>query len=113
MKYRNFQQNQDFTEMDKSEVIKKLKKYKELISNQIAVEELILFGSYANGTNREDSDIDVAIIVDKLEGDYFSTRPILWKIRREIDDRIEPLLIEKQYDESGFLQEIQKTGIVI
>ena len=41
--------------MDKSEVIKKLKKYKELISNQIAVEELILFGSYANGTNREDS----------------------------------------------------------
>ena len=70
--------------MNKSEVIKKLKKYKELISNQIAVEELILFGSYANGTNREDSDIDVAIIVDKLEGDYFSTRPILWKIRREI-----------------------------
>lgn len=99
--------------MDKSEVIKKLKKYKELISNQIAVEELILFGSYANGTNREDSDIDVAIIVDKLEGDYFSTRPILWKIRREIDDRIAPLLIEKQHDESGFLQEIQKTGIVI
>jgi len=99
--------------MDKSEVIKKLKKYKELISNQIAVEELILFGSYANGTNREDSDIDVAIIVDKLEGDYFSTRPILWKIRREIDDRIEPLLFERQHDESGFLQEIQKTGIVI
>ncbi len=99
--------------MDKSEVIKKLKKYKELISNQIAVEELILFGSYANGTNREDSDIDVAIIVDKLEGDYFSTRPILWKIRREIDDRIEPLVFEKRHDESGFLQEIQKTGIVI
>ena len=99
--------------MDKSEVIKKLKKYKELISNQIAVEELILFGSYANGTNSEDSDIDVAIIVDKLEGDYFSTRPILWKIRREIDDRIEPLLIERQHDESGFLQEIQKKGIVI
>lgn len=99
--------------MDKSEVIKKLKKYKELISDHVALEELILFGSYANGTNREDSDIDVAIIVDKLEGDYFSTRSILWKIRREIDDRIEPLVLERQHDESGFLQEIHKTGIII
>ena len=99
--------------MDKSEVIKKLKKYKELISDHVVLEELILFGSYANGTNREDSDIDVAIIVDKLEGDYFSTRPILWKIRREIDDRIEPLVLERQHDESGFLQEIHKTGIII
>ena len=51
----------------------------------------------SNGTNREDSDIDVAVVVDKLEGDYFSTRPILWKIRREIEDRIEPLIASFDY----------------
>jgi predicted nucleotidyltransferase len=29
--------------------------------------EVILFGSYATGTNRENSDIDVAVVVEKLE----------------------------------------------
>ena len=99
--------------MDKSEVIKKLEKYKELISDQMDIEEIILFGSYAAGTAGTDSDIDVAVVVDKLEGDFFSTRPILWKIRRKVDDRIEPILLDRQHDESGFLQEIQRTGIVI
>lgn len=99
--------------MDKREIIKKLEKYKELISDQMDIEEIILFGSYANETANEDSDIDVAVVVNKLEGDFFETRPILWKIRREIDDRIEPILFDRYHDESGFLQEIQKTGIVI
>ena len=99
--------------MDKREVIKKLTKYKKLISDQLEFEELILFGSYANGTNHKDSDIDVAIVVDSIEGDFFSIRPILWKIRRKVDDRIEPLILERQHDESGFLSQIEKTGIVI
>ena len=99
--------------MDQREIIKKLEKYKELISNQMDIEEVILFGSYANETANGDSDIDVAVIVNKLEGDFFETRPILWKIRREIDDRIEPILFDRHHDESGFLQEIHKTGIII
>ena len=48
-----------------------------------------------------------------LPGDYFSTRPLRWKIRREVDDRIEPILIEKDHDESGFLSEIKKHGVTI
>jgi predicted nucleotidyltransferase len=74
---------------------------------------LILFGSYAKGTAHEDSDLDVAIVVDELTGDYFSTRPLLWKIRRQIDDRIEPIIIEQNHDDSGFLSEIMKNGIKI
>ena len=99
--------------MDKAEVIKKLKKYKKLLSKEMLFDQIILFGSYANGKNREDSDIDVAIIVDKIEGDYFTTRPLPWKIRREVDDRIEPVVLQKNHDESGFLKEIIKTGIQI
>ena len=76
-------------------------------------DQMVLFGSYAKGNNREDSDIDVAIIVDKIEGDYFSTRPLLWKLRREVDDRIEPIILDKSHDESGFLKEILKNGIQI
>jgi hypothetical protein len=50
---------------------------------------------------------------DELKVDYFITRPLLWKIRREIDDRIEPILLEKRSDDSGFISEIIKHGIII
>ena len=99
--------------MDNEEVIDKLKMYKKLLSKHMEFDEMILFGSYARGNAREDSDVDVAVVVKTLTGDYFSTRPLLWRIRREVDDRIEPVLIEKTHDESGFLSEIMKTGVVI
>jgi predicted nucleotidyltransferase len=99
--------------MDKEDVIKILKRYKELLSKQISFESLILFGSYTKGAQREDSDIDVAVVVDEMPGDYFETRPILWKLSREVDDRIEPLILEKKHDASGFLAEIMRSGIVI
>ncbi len=99
--------------MDNEEIIKKLKKYKELLAQQMQFSELILFGSYAKGTAHKDSDVDVAVIVDELKGDFFSTRPLLWKIRRQVDDRIEPILFERKHDDSGFLSEIIKSGIII
>jgi predicted nucleotidyltransferase len=99
--------------MDIEKVIDKLKIYKKLLSKHMKFDEMILFGSYAKENAREDSDVDVAIVVKTLAGDYFSTRPLLWRIRREVDDRIEPVLIEKTHDESGFLSEIMKTGVTI
>jgi len=99
--------------LDKAEVINKLKKYKKLLSEHLLFDELILFGSYAKGTSGTDSDMDVAVVVDSLQGDYFLIRPLLWKLRREIDDRIEPIILEKRYDASGFLSEIKKYGIQI
>jgi predicted nucleotidyltransferase len=99
--------------MDTAEAIEKLKRYKHLLKKQMKFDQLILFGSYAKGTAHADSDMDVAVIVDELKVDYFTTRPLLWKIRREIDDRIEPILLEKNSDDSGFISEIIKHGIVI
>ena len=99
--------------MDKTEVIEILKRYKELLSRQMNFESLILFGSYTKGAQRQDSDIDVAVVVDEMHGDYFETRPILWKLSREVDDRIEPLILEKKHDSSGFLAEVMRSGIVI
>lgn len=77
------------------------------------IEKMYLFGSYATDNYREDSDIDVAIVVTDLKGDFFSTRPLLWKLRRQIDDRIEPIVFERNNDKSGFLEEIEKHGIEI
>ena len=99
--------------MDKGEAISIVKQYSSLLKEYLKIEKIYLYGSYAMNTYREDSDIDVAIVVNKIEGDYFSIHPLLWKLRRRIDHRIEPILIELGSDESGFLSEIQKTGIEI
>ncbi len=99
--------------MDKAEAINKVKKYTALLRDYIDLEKVYLFGSYAKGNFRGDSDIDVAIVVKKVEGDFFSINPLLWKLRRQIDDRIEPIIIEREKDFAGFLTIIQKDGIEI
>lgn len=99
--------------MDKKEVIDKVRAYKLLLNDHFQLEKVYLFGSYAKGTNRKDSDIDVAVVVNRVEGDYFEVNPLLWKLRRQIDDRIEPILIERDFDQADFLGEIQRYGIEI
>lgn len=99
--------------MDQGEVIDKVKAYSLLLKKHIAFEKVYLFGSYAKDVHRTHSDIDVAIVVDKVVGDYFAVQPLLWKLRRQVDDRIEPILIERENDLSGFLIEIQRNGIEI
>jgi len=99
--------------MDNGEILKKLLAYKLLVSKHFEIDKMVLYGSYAKGTQRIESDIDVAIIVNSVNGDFFTYAPLLWKLRRGIDDRIEPILIEKNNDESGFLNEVLKSGVVI
>lgn len=99
--------------MGKREVIRKLKLYKLLVSNHFDLDKLVLFGSYAKGTQRADSDIDVAVVVNSVSSDFFTYAPLLWKLRLEVDNRIEPVLIINGKDESGFLREVLQTGLVI
>jgi len=99
---------------DKNEVIEKVKKYSDLVKAVFPVEKIILYGSYSRGTAREHSDIDVAVIVDKFPGGYLESRVKLFQMRRDIDLRIEPVLIERgEKDPGGFLEEILTTGEVI
>ncbi len=99
--------------MDKNEAIDKVKQYKLLLEKYFKLENVYLFGSYAKKSSKEDSDIDVAVVVSNISGDYFSVNPLLWKLRRQVDDRIEPILIDKNNDKSGFLEEIKRNGIEI
>ena len=104
--------------MDKREtIIGRVKTYKELVNSSfpIKIDQFWLFGSYAKGSPNKDSDIDVALVVDYLDKDYdfFETEPLLWKLTRQVDYRIEPVLIARDTDYAGFLDEIQKTGILI
>ena len=99
--------------MDKNEALAKVKQYNLLLKEYFNFETMYLFGSYTRDNFREDSDIDVAVIVSNISGDFFSVNPLLWKLRRQVDDRIEPILIDSNNDRSGFLEEIKRNGIEI
>ncbi|MBE0640363.1 MAG: nucleotidyltransferase domain-containing protein [Bacteroidales bacterium] len=99
--------------MDKKEAINLVKQYKLLLAKHFDLDTVYLYGSYAKDAGRDDSDIDVAVVVNGVSGDFFSVNPLLWKLRRKIDDRIEPILIDKNNDQPGFLNEIKRTGIEI
>lgn len=99
--------------MDKTAVVECVKKLADLIKQNFPVKKVILFGSYAKGYAREDSDIDVAVLIDQIEGDFLSAEAKLFQLRRKINSRIEPILLETMNDHSGFLEEIMKTGEII
>lgn len=96
--------------MDKRAIIKIAKEYAKLVIKNIKPVEIILYGSYAKGTAREDSDIDIAVIVSKLVDDFLDSATTLYRLREEIDDRIEPILLEEASEKSGFLEDVRKTG---
>lgn len=99
--------------MDKTTVIEIAKRYAQRIIQHMQPIEVILYGSYAKGTAKEESDIDIAVVVSKVEGDSLDEAVLLFKLCHQIDDRIEPVLIIESHDESGFLEEIRKTGYCI
>ncbi len=100
--------------MDKNEAIKLAKKYVKRISNKYKIENAILFGSFAKGTNHADSDIDIAIIFRSV-GDIIDLQIELMKMRSDNDLLIEPHPFKKSdFNISNpVVAEIIKNGIEI
>jgi predicted nucleotidyltransferase len=96
--------------MDKSTIIKLAEEYAKLVLQNIKPIEIILYGSYAKGTAREGSDIDIAVIVSEVIHDFLDEATLLYRLRHQIDNRIEPKLIVESHDCSGFLEDVRKTG---
>jgi len=97
-------------------IISKAKEYKMLVNSVLPfiIDQYWLYGSYAKGTSDNHSDIDIAMIVNHIDDDtYWNSLPLLWKLSYQVDDRIEPILIARDTDYAGFLDEIQKTGLLI
>ena len=99
--------------MDKKEIDRKLKKYISLVKKEYSPKKIVLYGSYARGNYTEYSDIDVAVIVEEIKGDFLELITRLNKLRRNIDTKIEPVLLEENNDRSGFLESILEYGKVI
>ncbi len=99
--------------MDRGEAIDKVRAYRLLLQDHFQLESVYLYGAFARENYSGEGNIDVAVVVDRVRGDYFSVSPLLWQLRKKIDDRIEPILIERAFDDTTILKEVQKYGIEI
>jgi predicted nucleotidyltransferase len=100
--------------MVEREIIDTCKKYIQSIAQAYPLTKAYMFGSFAKGTNRTDSDIDLAIVL-KGTGDTVDIQWQLMKLRRDFDLRIEPHPInETDFNfNHPLVSEILKTGIEI
>ncbi len=97
--------------MDRQAALKKASAFVRLARQVVPVGEAYLFGSHATGNATEDSDLDVAVLVPTLNCDYLGTLTRLYRLRGEVDLRIEPHLAVQDSDPQGFSREIVRTGI--
>ena len=100
--------------IDVREVILEItKKYIALLEKRIKLEQAYLYGSYAKGTSTTDSDIDIAVVSDEFSGDLVEDQLLLMRMRREIDNRIEPhpFKSDEFVSTHPYVSEILKSGI--
>ncbi|MDI6892804.1 MAG: nucleotidyltransferase domain-containing protein [Actinomycetota bacterium] len=94
-----------------TEFVKALKK------RGIRVERAFVYGSYAQGRPRKESDIDVAIVSPDFGRDRYEEGKLLRQIAWRIDSRLEPVPISKESflkdDWIPLIHEIKTKGIPI
>lgn len=98
--------------MDKEQAIILTRRYKQAVAERLPVKALYLYGSFSKGTYTKDSDIDIAVVVERLNDDYFADTPLLWKLKRRISNLIEPVLLTEDIN-NPLYSDILKTGILI
>lgn len=104
--------------MAKREIVKSVKKYLEVLRQEgYNIEKAYLYGSYAKGNAREDSDIDVMLVSPMFDQRDIRLKGRAWSLTIKADPRIEPYMVgSKQFLEdtnSPLLDIVKKEGIEI
>ncbi len=103
--------------LTREDVIKNVRAFAdEILASGVALDKVILFGSYAEEKQRSDSDIDVILVSEQFSGFGYEDRKSFSKmnIRKEYIN-IETKTYPSQYFEKGdpFIDEISKPAIVV
>ena len=99
--------------MDREQAVRIASDYARRVRNLINPSDIILFGSYVRGDAEADSDIDIAIVFDTFDGNYWQTVQKLHELTISVDTRIEPILLESSNDLSGFVSVIRREGLKV
>ena len=97
------------------DIVESVNKFVKEIKKKYNVTAIILFGSYAKGTQNEDSDIDIAVVSDEFE-DIYDCMAVLMGMTWNIDARIEPHpILQEDFDNvnTPFVKEVVDTGIKV
>jgi predicted nucleotidyltransferase len=89
--------------------------YAGMLKEHIGLHCLYVYGSYVSGTFTDDSDIDIAVVAEGYSGDFVEDTFKLMKIRRKVDNRIEPypFYVEDFNDQNPMAKEVMRTVIRI
>jgi len=103
--------------MDKRAAIETVARFRqEIEARGIRPLKIILYGSYATGTNREGSDIDIVVISDDFVGkSYWERIDILVDAIYEIFAPVEVMALTKDEWEQGdsFVTDLVRSGEVL
>ena len=100
--------------LSRNEAISIVRRYKRAIAHRFPQEpKVMMFGSYAKGSPNPWSDIDVAVIVPKVDDDkWLETSVALGMDVDKISMRIEPILLE-EYENTPIYHEVMNTGVAV
>lgn len=98
----------------KEEALDLVRRYKEVIAPRFdSGLQVVMFGSYSKGSANPWSDIDVAVIVPKVNASTrFDTSVALNRDVDKVSLLIEPILLESGED-SPIYREVMRTGVVV
>ena len=93
-------------------IIETAERFTQQIPADLKLKKAYLFGSFAKGNETEESDIDIALVLENMTN-FYDTQMQLMRVRRKIDLRIEPHPISDEdfVGENPFAYEILTTGI--
>jgi len=106
--------------MDKKQAVRIAEKYAERVAKEFHPMQILLFGSYLEGTYNESSDIDIAIIFDKdSEPKNWLTaasrmQTIRWETKEsEVIEPIEPHIMRVSNNPASLARHVQEVGKVL
>ena len=101
------------TTLTREQALDIVRRYKAVIAPQFDGKlSVFLYGSYSKGNARPENDIDVAVVVPTIVGDWLEHSIQLNLAVDGISTLIEPVLIDER-NPSPLYEDILKTGIEI
>ena len=103
--------------MNRTEGLAIARQFKELLhSRGFPIQRVVLYGSVAKGTAREDSDIDIAVITSGFLPSRIKEGSAILLASKDIDIRIETVTLHPEdFDRPFFTlgREIERTGVEV
>lgn len=98
--------------MDKESALSIARRYIDCLIPGYGITQAYLFGSYSKGKAFDDSDIDIAVVIDDVS-DIHAAQVEMMKLRRQVDLRIEPHPFNRSefYPSDPVVREILLYGI--